>query len=306
MARIAATTTTKNPTPPAVVIPDAPKAPPTAQRATTLFRPLQGQAEFVRALFWGREGSGKTTAALRASRGGRTLVINAEGGLKVDALTHMGVDPGNVLTLTPPMGESLTFNMLDEAFRTIRADLLRDPGSWYAVVIDSVTEVMQSLVGFASDDRVAKTRARGVIVDQVAQFDTDRNDYGTASKMFRDLLRKYRTLDCHLVLTALERRTVDEDSGLTVYGPELPPAVSSDVRAYMDEVLYFRAGDQDHPFRAITHGSTRYHVKDRSHTLPRVIEDPYFDTIVKYVESGVPHVDTTHEPGAADDVAESK
>ena len=229
--------------------PAAPTPAPSPRPVAGLFKPLKGRTEYVRALFWGREGSGKTTAALRASRNGRILVIDSEGGLKADALERLGVDPE----------------------------------SWYAVVIDSLTELVAALVNFAADDRVTKARARGIQIDQVAQFDTDRGDYGTASKMFRDLLRKFRTLDCHLIVTALERRTVDADTGMTVYGPEVPPAVSSDVRAYMDEVLHFRAASDDKPFHAVSGGTSRYHVKDRSGKLPTTIDNPFFDTIADLI-----------------------
>jgi len=156
-----------------------------------LFKPLKGRTEYVRALFWGREGSGKTTAALRASRNGRILVIDSEGGLKADALERLGVDPDRVVVLSPPMGGSLDYETLDAAFHQVKTDLAADPESWYAVVIDSLTELVAALVNFAADDRVTKARARGIQIDQVAQFDTDRGDYGTASKMFRDLLRKF-------------------------------------------------------------------------------------------------------------------
>lgn len=263
--------------------PAAPTPAPSPRPVAGLFKPLKGRTEYVRALLWGREGSGKTTAALRASRNGRILVIDSEGGLKADALERLGVDPDRVVVLSPPMGGSLNYETLDAAFHQVKTDLAADPESWYAVVIDSLTELVAALVNFAADDRVTKARARGIQIDQVAQFDTDRGDYGTASKMFRDLLRKFRTLDCHLIVTALERRTVDADTGMTVYGPEVPPAVSSDVRAYMDEVLHFRAASDDKPFHAVSGGTSRYHVKDRSGKLPTTIDNPFFDTIADLI-----------------------
>ena len=88
--------------------PAAPTPAPSPRPVAGLFRPLKGRTEYVRALFWGREGSGKTTAALRASRNGRILVIDSEGGLKADALERLGVDPDRVVVLSPPLGGSRT------------------------------------------------------------------------------------------------------------------------------------------------------------------------------------------------------
>jgi len=88
---------------------------------------------------WGRD------AALRASRNGRILVIDSEGGLKADALERLGVDPDRVVVLSPPMGGSLDYETLDAAFHQVKTDLAADPESWYAVVIDSLTELVAAL-----------------------------------------------------------------------------------------------------------------------------------------------------------------
>ena len=73
--------------------PAVPSQAPSPRLVAGLFKPLKGRTEYVRALFWGREGSGKTTAALRASRNGRILVIDSEGGLKADALSDSASTP---------------------------------------------------------------------------------------------------------------------------------------------------------------------------------------------------------------------
>src|SRR5690625_8048708 len=84
------------------------------------------------------------------------------------------------------------------------------------------------------------------------------------SKQFRDLLRKYRDLPCHLILTALERRDVDEDTGQVAYGPALSPGVQKEVLGYIDLVLYFNEVEREtknesaKPYLTVTHSSGRY------------------------------------------------
>lgn len=267
-----------------------PTATPPARRAqpartSSLFTPLRDNKEYIRVLMYGREGSGKTTSALRASTGGKTLIIDAEGGLKQKALAKRGVDVDNVVVFTPPNGEPLTHAHLNSAYRQVQADLAKDPDSWYAVVIDSASDIVTSMVHHVSDDRVTKARERGVEIDEVDEFFTDRSDYGTMAKMFRDVLRKFRDLPCHLVITALERRDVDEDTGAVMYGPAVSPALVTDLTGYMDLVLACQAANEDgKPFRAATSRTKRYRAKDRLGVLPAVLVDPFFDRIAQYVD----------------------
>ena len=267
----------------APLIPPVPK---TTKTPGVQFATLGDEKEYGRFLFYGREGSGKTTAALRASRNGRVLVINAEAGLKKRALESMGVEVSNVAMLNNVPGGRMTHDDIEAAFWQVKSDLATDPDSWYAVVFDSATDIINGFVEIASDDRVNKARNRGVHIDSVDSFFTDRGDYGTAAKMFRDLLRKFRTLPCHLVITALERRDVDEDTSLVQYGPAVPPALSVDLRGYMDEVYAFKAADDRKPFRALTRGVPKYYCKNRSKTMPKVLDDPFFDVIIDLVDHG--------------------
>lgn len=270
------------------------KTPP--QGVSSLFVPLEDQKEFARVLMYGREGSGKTTSALRAANGGRTLVLNAEGGLKQHALRTMGVDTSNVVTVSAPLGQHLTHALITEVYAQLKADLMADPDSWYAVVIDSASDIVTALVHHVSEDRIEKTRNKGVLVDEIDSWVTDRNDYGTMAKMFRDLLRKFRDLPCHLIVTALERRDVDEDSGRTMYGPSVSPSLVTDLTGYMDIVLACQPADEDKPFRAASGSTKRYRAKDRLHVLPSVMVDPFFDRIVAYIAGDLtPETDPVQE-----------
>lgn len=266
----------------------APK--PVSKPATTagLFASLSDTDEFLNVLLFGREGSGKTTAAVSlANLGyGKVLVVNAEGGMKKNTLKRHGIDIDRIM-VWPPAGQPITHAGLDEVHRQLKADLADDPKSWAGVVFDSATEIVQALVDYVAGDRIDKASKRGISIDGIDQFFTDRSDYGTMSKMFRDILRKFRDLPTHFIVTALERRDVDEDTGKVQYGPAVTPGVQTDLLGYVDLVLACSAADdaEGKPYRALTRSSGKYRGKDRLGVLPKVLVNPTVERILAY-ESG--------------------
>lgn len=266
----------------------APKPVSKPKTTSGLFASLSDTDEYLNVLLFGREGSGKTTAACSlANLGyGKVLVVNAEAGMKKNTLKRHGIDIDRIM-VWPPSGQSITHAGLDEVHRQIKADLADDPKSWAGVVFDSATEIVQALVDFVAGDRIDKATRKGVTIDGIDQFFTDRSDYGTMSKMFRDILRKFRDLPTHFIVTALERRDVDEDSGKVQYGPAVTPGVQTDLLGYVDLVLACTAADdaEGKPYRALTRSSGKYRGKDRLGVLPKVLVNPTIERILAY-ESG--------------------
>lgn len=262
------------------------KAPaPTMQNS--LFAPLADVKEFLRILYWGREGSAKTTNSLTLANKGRLLVINAEGGLKKKTLARRGINVDNI-QIWPQPGNKVTHAGLIEVYNEIKANLAQDPDSWVGVLFDSATDIVQSLVDNVTDDRVGKARARDVKIDEFDQFFVDRSDYGTMSKMFRDVLRKFRDLPCHVIITALERRDEDEDTGKVMYGPAVSPAIQTDLLGYVDIVLHTKEADDDADYyRALSKRAGKYRTKDRLGDLPKVMVDPTIERILAYIDEEI-------------------
>jgi hypothetical protein len=272
----------------------APKAKPAQDEDDLLseswFAPVDDVVDHTNTLLYGREGSGKTTAAARLANKfshlpagkGKILVINAEGGLKKKPLQNRGVDTSRVvLWPDPAKHQRVTHASLDGIHRRIKADLEADPQSWGGVVFDSATEIHVAILDSVQQKRVKTVQNRGQDVDP--DF-VDIADYGTMSKLFRDVLRKFRDLPCHFVVTALERRDVDKDTGKPQYGPAVTPGLQSDLLGYVDFVLMCKSGDEDGPFRALTQANSRYRAKDRFDVLPKVMVDPFLDRVISYVE----------------------
>lgn len=253
------------------------------------FAALDDVIDYINTLLYGREGSGKTTAAARLANTashlpkgkGKVLVINAEGGLKKAPMRKRGIDTDRVvLWPDPKKHQRVTHASLDAIHRRVKADLVEDEDSWAGVVFDSATEIHQAILDSVQAKRVTAIQNRGQDVDP--DF-VDIADYGTMSKLFRDILRKFRDLPCHFVVTALERRDVDKDTGKPQYGPAVTPGLQADLLGYVDFVLMCKAEDEDGPFRALTRANSRYRAKDRFDVLPKIMVDPFLDRITQYV-----------------------
>lgn len=258
--------------------------PKTAPAASGLFSALEDVEDFLNLLYWGREGSGKTTDALSAANHGRILVINAEGGLKKLALRKRGINLDNVMVY-PPQGQDLTYEGLQEALLQVKSDLMDDPQSWYAVIVDSITEVSAAMTAAVSDSRISKARIKGATIDTFDSFFVDRGDYGTSGKMVRTLLRLLRDLPVHFIVTALERRDVDEDTSKVAYGPAIPPGLQSDLLGYMDLVLHTKEPDEDHDYyRALAKRAGKFRAKDRFDALPKVLVEPTVERVLAYLD----------------------
>lgn len=271
------------------------------------FVSLEESTDTIKAVFYGREGSGKTTAAARMTNvrpTGKVLFINAEGGLKKIPLRKRGVDVSRVVSWPPP-GVKITHKGLDEIHRRIAADLEQDPDSWIGVVMDSATEVHQAILDTVQKKRIAGIRRQGKEADD--DF-VDISDYGTMSKLFRDILRKFRDLPCHVVITALERRDVDKDTGKPQYGPAVTPGLQADLLGYVDMVLMFKSEEDGKPYRALTRANSRYRAKDRFDVLPKTLAEPMFDRLVAYLDGDLiedtdqeqASLKTTEKAGSAD------
>lgn len=261
--------------------PDHENPPPSEESASAWFAEVDDLVDFINALFYGREGAGKTTALARMSTIGNTLIINAEGGVKIGPLVRQGAVKENLKVFPPPNSKiKITHRSLDTLYRRVKADLDRDPNSWTCIGFDSITEVYQAVLDDVQGKRVKILQDKGAEPDP---FFVDIGDYGTMSKMIRDLLRKFRDLPCHVIFTALERRDIDKDTGKPQYGPAITPGLQADLLGYPDLVLMFKAEDEDGPNRALTRSNSRYRAKDRFGVLPKVLVEPMGDRIVQYV-----------------------
>lgn len=256
------------------------------------FHSLDDLTEWLKVMYWGQEGSRKTTNALQVTKlgTGKVVLVNAEGGAKKTPLRKHGVDTSRVM-VWPPEGQRVTFAGLERLFYRIAADLMNDPGSWLATVWDSATDIHQALLDQVVEADIAqqeaiiaknKGRRPGNVVVR-DRFDTDRDDYKRMSNQFRLLLRKFRDLPCHFVVTALLR--TDEVARKPMRGPAVTPAIGTDLMGYMDIVLFTQVArfGEAHVGFAQTVPDEHTRAKDRFDVLPAELPNPSMDRLYAYV-----------------------
>lgn len=276
--------------------PGDPEAEGAAPDDVVSFASLDDSAEYLSALLYGAEGTGKTTgAALMTSISptGNVLVVNAEAGLKKRALASHGVDTSRVM-VWPPEGDRVTFEGLESLFYRLASDLEDNPSSWLGTVWDSATDIHQELLDQVVEAEMAKQteilekagnkgRAGNIVLRD--RFDNDRDDYRRMSNQFRTLLRKFRYLPCHFAVTALLRIDEDERTKRKTSGPAVTPAIQNDLTGYVDQVLLCKVADMKggRVFFAQTVATSSERAKDRHNVLPEEMVNPTFDRLYKYM-----------------------
>ena len=235
-------------------------------------------------LYYGKPGTGKTTGALTLSQRGKVLLINAEAGAKKQALTQHGVSAKNV-EVWPPKDKGpghITYETLEaEVFEPLLDGAAADFKG--GIVIDSMTELTRRLLDNVVEEASAKAAQRGKSRDK---WQIDIADYGVTSSQMRNVLRRFRDLNTHLVLTSLERRDVDGESGSVAYGPAMSPAIANDTMGLVDVICFTsieQIGEQTFYLGSVAPIGVRQ-AKDRFGLLPRRMVDPTAERMVQYLD----------------------
>lgn len=247
---------------------------------------LAEQTEFVKALWYGDWGKGKTTALASLAHLGHMVHIDAESGLKKRPLSNLGVPLDNIEPFrlsTEPGAAAERFENLNQLFWELK-DELEDPDAADPVIgimWDSVTETQKLLLEDIVGKGVAKAERSGQDRDE---FQIYREDWGVNTEQMRRLIRRFRDLPCHVGFSALPRRDVDDD-GVVVYGPAVSPALQTDLLGYVDIVIHVDVVEYDGQVFYVgdTSPAGKYIAKDRFGVLPRKMVDPTFPRIIDYV-----------------------
>lgn len=274
------------------------------RRAMPIGEDLSTAKDSLSMLMYGKEGSGKTTGALQLSRLGRVLLINAEGGSKRLPLKTQGVVLENIETW--PKGgdvDHITFESIEEeVFVQLKIALEKDPNAYVGVVIDSFSELSRRLVDKAASAGRLADIAKG---KQRGQFQIDLDDWGTMTTMMRVILRRFRDLGIHLIITALERRDIDANTGDVQYGPAVGPALGQDTMGMVDIVVWTQVeligADDVEFFTGTTRPREMHRAKDRFGVLPVRMIDPTADRILAYIEGSLDKkTDERHQAAAVE------
>jgi hypothetical protein len=246
------------------------------------------QRDFVKALYYGHGGTGKTTALASLGNLGRVLFIDAESGLKAQPLRALGVNVDNIEVLALDGG--LSYQGLDDAFWQIKRDLDDDPDSWTGVLWDSGTEIYQALLEEIVTARIERAtqvaRSRGktsVSAAMLDRFFVDRDDYGENVRKVRLLMRHFRDLPCHFGSAFLERRDQDDKTHQVWVGPAISPGLQTDMVGWHDVVGRTTYDEATGAYLGTFRPEGVRQGKDRYGLLPPLLANPTMDRLVAYV-----------------------
>jgi hypothetical protein len=241
---------------------------------------LEEEDDWLSVGYYGFGGSGKTTDLCAMARRGPMLLVSAESGAKVKALQRQGIPTDNIHPWPDPKkGEEITFASFEQLYYRVKADLLRDPDSWFGIGFDSLSEIVRLLIIDERTREYHRLTARG---KERKRYFTDRDDYGAVTAMVGEKLRQFRNLPCHFGFTALERR---DDDGF--YGPSANPGIANDLPGFVDLLIHCERQTLDDGGDAVYLGWTKehdkYRAKDRYGWLPLILPDPQFDRLLAWV-----------------------
>lgn len=237
--------------------------------------------------YYGREGTTKTTNALTMANHGRVILVNAESNAKRAALKRRGINVDNI-TIWPDVdaGEEISFNTLKNLYFALKADIVSDPGYWYGITLDSVTEIIRILISNSRHDEFK--RKQGTDKARAIVYKEEWDDFNFAKVQIMELLRDFRSLPIHMAFTALELR---DKEGLM--GPAANPAMMEHLPGFASILVHCvgRQEDPDDPDTLVYAGHTVMHGpkldfrgKDSLGCLPRVLPEPTFTRILGYAE----------------------
>jgi len=228
-------------------------------------------AQSLKILVYGSAGSGKTVFAGTANldeRTAPTLFVDFEAGTLSLAGQDIDVDVIRVTHF--------------KQFNDVYAMLSAEDCPYRCVVVDSITEVQKLNLGGIVAESVRAQPGR----------DPDRpliDDWGKSAEQMRKLLRRFRDLPMHVIVTALAQEVKDESDGSVRVKPALPGKLADEIAAMFDFVIYLDVatekadGEYRHIRRGLTVSTGRYIAKDRSGRLAAVVDDPSVTSILDYV-----------------------
>lgn len=253
---------------------------------------LADEQEYVKVLYWGHYGSGKTTDLAHLSLLGPVEWVRVDKGLKAGPLRRLGLPLDN---LRPH--DEIDPASLEKMLEEWRAILIDKPGSIAGICLDTATELVSRRIEFQADqswrEYVAKCRKQHVEPDRAKRYsavDDTRDWYQPVTQELTRLIRHMTDLPWHVGIACQVRRDVDRDSGSTIYGPAVNPAVQGNLIGYCDLVIEtqadgrYRDGDKEDVFVGYPRPRPGREGKDRFGVLPRILVTPTFDRVIAYVK----------------------
>ena len=167
----------------------------------------------IKMLLYGASDTGKTYATSRLSEKYRTLILDVEGG-HLSAPTELPyadfADFGEMVRFPDQYPSGMVKVDTWEQAEQILAGLRRNPDRFEVVVIDSLTELQKRCTDWVKSKQTTILRELDTLTLQ---------GWGALCENFRTMVRGYRDLRSHVVFTALEQYSSDDQTGIVRWVP---------------------------------------------------------------------------------------
>lgn len=209
----------------------------------------------VKVLGYGRSGMGKTALCITAPK---PLIISAESGLLV-------LNPANIARLEQHVGRALPRNApvieignYEELVQAYQFCVSPQAAQFETFCLDSISEIAEKVLAHAKSTAKDPRQAYGVLIEKTLE----------CLKAFRDINGK------HVYFSAKQALLKDENSGITMYGPDMPGAKLGPAMPYIFDLVFNintakTAQGQDYRYLR-TRPDLQYDAKDRSGSLAEI------------------------------------
>jgi hypothetical protein len=167
----------------------------------------------LKMLLYGASDTGKTYATSRLSLEYRTLILDIEGGhlsAPLDLAYADFEDIGEIVSDIEKYPSAMVKIESWHQAEQMLSGLRRNPDRFDIIVIDSLTELQKRCVDWVKSKQTTVVKELDTLTLQ---------GWSSLAEKFRAIMRGYRDLRNHVVFTALEHNSTDDQSGIVRWMP---------------------------------------------------------------------------------------
>lgn len=234
--------------------------------------PVQKRQSYMNMMLYGDSGVGKTHLAGSADAVPDlrpVLMIDFEGGTE------------SLVRHYPDVQQVRVENW--KQMQAVYDELHRGKHDFQTVILDSLTEIQKFNMYEIMVDTVAKRPDQDIDVPSM-------REWGKNLEQMRKFVRGFRDLKMHTIFTALKKEDKNDKTGMVTTLPSLSGKLSGEVAAFLDIVGYYYvkkigSGEDAVDKRLLLTKKTETVVaKDRTGTLPMIVEDPDMKAMWEYFQ----------------------
>lgn len=258
---------------------------------------LSSDNRWVKNLYYGKPGSGKTTNIASMANLGQMVAVDLEGGWDADALRLRDINVDNIHVFRPR-----NYDEMEQVYWEIKGMI--DGGiPLVGCGLDHWSEAQDILVREAAIRRIDKKKrqleprlktseeAREEYAE-LSAFRTELPDYGEWTEMGKRLLRLYRDLPMHVAMASHE----DSDDSAKIV-PMQTEKFRNKLMGGMRTVIYTKVtpikGTDKVEYTGVTKPVDRFLCKDNTGKLPTVLVNPTMERIIGLMDGTL---DITSDP----------